>query len=285
MGLGTELLTQVRGEAALLRLRRGQEQGVQTKHRSLVLIGTAMLGQQGADALVQRGEAGVVWAAVGLEALGQGHLEKVAAGMSREPCLQLGIDPIHEIEPGAAMHVATFLRRHDVAGDLRPDAVALDQQVEHLAEFDAGERDHEAAGTLEGGGAHDMEERHQGMAVPHGAGQDVGETLTGFCRNPTRKRHGVDHQGGDAALRRRWHRVPAPPQPLDHQLDGVTLQEGAAGPAGRRRPAQTCQARFPAFPADQRDKGVERRQGGPCVCAGHFIINVMVSDEEVITPA
>ena len=177
MGLGTELLAQMRGEAALLGLRGGQEEGVEAEHRGLVVVGAAMLGQQGADALVQRGEAGVVRAAVAPEALGQGHLEQVAAGVGGKPGLQLGVDPVAEAAPGAAVHVAAFLGGHDVAGDLRLDAVALDHQVECLAPLDAGERHLEAAGALEGGGAHDVEEGDQGLAVLHRAGQDVDEPL------------------------------------------------------------------------------------------------------------
>ena len=81
------------------------------------------------------------------------------------------------------MHIPAFLGGHDVAGDLRLDTVTLNQQVADIAMLDTGKCDLEATGTLECCGAHDVEKRDQGLAVLHGAGQDVGQTLPCFYRH------------------------------------------------------------------------------------------------------
>ena len=135
-----------------------------------------------------------------LQAEREGQLEDVAPGMRAQPGLQLRIDPVHQAEPGAAMHPAALLGRHNVAGDFRLVAAAGDQQVERRVVLQPGEADVEAARPLQRAGTQQMEQRDQAF-LP---GQAVAGTAlaAGSCRRPTGWPCSSAASAASAAIRR-----------------------------------------------------------------------------------
>ena len=166
MRLRPELAPQRGDQTDVLGLGAGEQQGVEAQHDRLVVVLARAGFQHGLNALMQPAErlavgSGVVQPAAQAER--QGHFQQVAAGMGGEPGLQVRIDPVGEAEPGAAMHAAAFLGGDHVAGHFGLDLVAAEQQIVRGAVLQAGKGDGEAAGALQHGGAHQVEDRDQGV--------------------------------------------------------------------------------------------------------------------------
>ena len=189
--------------------------------------------------------------AVLAQPLRQGQLQQIAAGMRRQPGLQIGVDAVHQPHPGAAMHVAAFLGRHHVAGHFRLHAVARQQQVERRAVLEAGEAHGEAALALHRGGAQQVEHRHQRAAVRQPRAQRRAQPLAPGARQAAMGAHRLGRHRRHVPLRRAGRPDGAPAQPLDGHLDGVALQRRLALPLALRHrrarspPAGRATARAP----------------------------------------
>jgi hypothetical protein len=100
-------------------------------------------------------------------ALGQRHLEQVAAGMRGEPGLQFRVHAVDQRAPVAAMHGAAFLGRDGLAHHLGR-RLAREAQVEGRILGQAGEVHLEAAGAVQRGGAQQVEQRESASPRPSG---------------------------------------------------------------------------------------------------------------------
>ena len=132
MRLRTELAPQRRHQAGV-GVAPGQHQRVEPQHGRLVVIAAAAGLQQAADAAVHLGQG------TAQQALRQCHLQQVSPGIGGEPGAQVGVHPIGQMRPGAAMHQPPLLGRHDFAGDLRLGSAPRDQQVIGRIVFQPGE--------------------------------------------------------------------------------------------------------------------------------------------------
>ena len=238
----------------------GEKQRVEPDDGRIVVIGAALLGEELLDPAMQRGEvvAGAGTVAGQPQAVRQRHLEQVASRMRGQPGLQVGIDAVGELEPGAAMQVATRFGRHDAADDLGLHRVAADQQVAGGLVEQSGEADLEAAAAMQPRRAQQMKQRRERLAVEHGLLEAKLEASSSRLRQLAMQANRLGGQSADPRLADRRRPARRASLALDGDLDRVPAQGVACAMAGlareRLRLHDGIDARLPRLSADQIDE-------------------------------
>jgi hypothetical protein len=228
MRLVAEFAAQGRHQPQFVGLCGGQHQRVQPQHGGLVVVSAALRGQHVADTGMQCRQP-VLLGGMAAQALRQRQFQQIAAGVGRQPGLQIGVHLVHQRHPRAAMHVAPVLGRSDIAGHFGFRAVAQQQQIKRRTVFQPGEIHLESARLLQHGGAQHMEQRHQRLGAAKRCAQRRVQPGAPGSRQDIENTCGFAGQRQQPALRLAGRPVQAAPQPVEREFHHMALRQRLAG--------------------------------------------------------
>ena len=242
------------------KLGTGQHQRIQPQHGRGVLIGAHSRLQHGADAAVQLRQSRLV----GAQPLRQGQLQQILPGMGREPGLQVGIDKVDQIDPGAAMHVPPLLGGDRIACNLRRHALAGDQQVMRGAIVQSAVAHGETARSLQCGDAEQVKQRRHRRRAGQRGGQALLQAKLAVRSKPRTRGGDLLRHAGDQAFGP-VGRHSASRLPVERRFNGMTLRQGTAATlAGAGALGQLGHPATPSLgPAqpDESGRGAGQRRG------------------------
>lgn len=162
------------------------------------------------------------------ETLRQRHLQQVAARVGGQPRLQFTIDPIGQLHPGASLHQTARLSRDDIAGNLRLDTPARQQQIVRRIVCQAGKMHAETARTLQIGGSQHVEHRYQRAVAGHRRKQPLAQRRPAARAKPPGQHRRSGGQSGGVAFGCGGRADQIAAQSLDGQFQGVSLADRLA---------------------------------------------------------